>query len=42
VALTVQQSGFDNIADPRWTAGLRLADQASVPAMVAAPRRAGP
>jgi glycerophosphoryl diester phosphodiesterase len=37
VALTAQQSFLDNIADPRWTTGLRLADHGgSVPRLVQA------
>lgn len=34
VALTARQSWLDNVADPRWTAGLRLADHRSVPDLV--------
>jgi glycerophosphoryl diester phosphodiesterase len=37
VALTVQSPNFDNLADGRWTAGLRLADHGgSVPRLVKA------
>lgn len=37
VALTVQSPNFDNLADGRWTAGLKLADHAgSVPRLVQA------
>ena len=37
VALTARQSFIDNLSDPRWTAGLRLADHGdSVPRMVKA------
>jgi glycerophosphoryl diester phosphodiesterase len=36
VYLSSQQSWGNNVADPRWTAGLRLADHGSVPAMVKA------
>lgn len=36
VYLTVQTRNSDNTTDPRWTAGLRLADHGSVPRMVKA------
>jgi len=36
MALTTQGGGFDNIRDERWTAGLRLQELGSVPAMVRA------
>jgi glycerophosphoryl diester phosphodiesterase len=36
VALSAQQPRFDTIADGRWTAGLKRAEHASLPAMVAA------
>lgn len=34
VALSAQQSWLDNVADPRWTDGLALADAGSVPKLV--------
>ena len=36
VYLTVQAPSFDNLRDMAWTAGFKLADHASVPAMVKA------
>ncbi len=36
VHLSSQQSASNNVADPRWTDGLRLADHGSVPRMVKA------
>jgi len=36
VYLSAQQSWSNQVTDPRWTAGLRLADHGSVPAMVKA------
>ena len=36
VHLSSQQSAGNNVADPRWTAGLRLADHGSVPRLVKA------
>jgi glycerophosphoryl diester phosphodiesterase len=36
VYLSSQQSWGDNVADPRWTAGLKLADAGSVPKLVKA------
>jgi glycerophosphoryl diester phosphodiesterase len=36
VYLSSQQGGGNNIADPRWTAGMLLADHGSVPKMVKA------
>jgi glycerophosphoryl diester phosphodiesterase len=36
VALSAQRPSFDTVSDGRWTAGLKLADHASLPAMVAA------
>lgn len=36
VCLSSQQSWGDNVADPRWTAGLSLADAGSVPKLVRA------
>ena len=36
VYLTVQASSFDNLKDGAWTAGFKLADHASVPALVKA------
>lgn len=36
VHLSSQQSAGNNVADPRWTDGLRLADHSSVPSLVKA------
>ncbi|MGZ5182005.1 MAG: glycerophosphodiester phosphodiesterase [Ramlibacter sp.] len=36
VCLTVQSASTDNVRDPRWTAGLQLADHGSVPRLVRA------
>lgn len=36
VCLTAQQSWTNNVADPRWTAGLALAEHGSVPRLVKA------
>ncbi len=36
VYLSTQQGGANNVVDPRWTAGLKLADHGSVPKMIKA------